>query len=151
MAEAASDKSSGGFFATGTVATLAGSTAAVVIVTNTVTGVTGGSPEWLPLVFAMACSLGVYQYTTRGKSAGKLKTPLLLRYTMVVLNGCLIYTSAFGVQGVVASESIAVVDGESTAEAASESHTLSTWTSPFAGDAIRQARIKPVGLPVRDH
>jgi len=125
------------FFTSGTFATLAGSTAAVVILSNTASKVAGlaSTPGWLALILAMACSLAAYLQAARGKSARFRKTPRYLRYALVVLNGCLIFSSAFGIQGSIASE-VAVEPTESS-EAA---YTLSSWEPLFSFKDTRTIR-----------
>src|SRR5688572_6642320 len=103
-----------GFFTTGAFATLAGATAGVVIITNVVDAVYGVDyPKWIPLILSVCAAFAAYFYAAKKRPSTFKETPILLRYPIVILNGCLIYITAFGVQGVVASEAV-TVEEEST-------------------------------------
>jgi len=140
------DNATRDFFKPSTFATLAGTTTAVVLLTNTLTAMTGEPPQWVPLILAMLCSVGAYVYAVRGKSGTFLKTPRVLRYGLVVLNGCLIYATAFGVQGVVASETTE----ETTEEPDGTTTLMRSWTSILAPMAEERRFVVPQaphGLP----
>lgn len=133
------------FFTSGTFATLAGATAAVVILTNTTTAVAGldSTPGWLALIFAMGCSVAAYLHAARGKSAKIRKTPRYLRYALVVLNGCLIFSSAFGIQAAIASESVVEVDASVAANTSTSNqaaYTLSSWEPLISFKGTRQIK-----------
>jgi len=141
--EKAMADSSRDFFRPSTFATLAGTTTAVVLLANTTAAVTGREPTWEPLVYAVICSFGAYLYAARGKSGQFHKTPWALRYAMVVLNGCLIYTTSFGVQVVAASETVS--DREDTGIR----YAITDWQPIFAlGNAPKRqvsGVVKPHG------
>ena len=107
------------FFTAGTFATLAGATAAVVILTNTTTAVLNSDEyaKWLSPIAALACSVAAYVYAMRRDPSAFGQSPRFARYCLVILNACLIYTSAFGVQSI-ASETVAEVESSSTDELA---------------------------------
>jgi hypothetical protein len=132
------------FFAPGTFATLGGATAAVVIITNTVSAVVGDHPKWLPLVIAMLCSLAAYAYAVRKKGADLMSTPRFLRYPLIVLNGCLIYLTAFGVQSTAISEIASNRSNDSEAQI----YTLTTWRPILSTSGSRPKRIVFDGPPL---
>jgi hypothetical protein len=143
-----SDSSSRDFFSAGVFATLAGATAAVVIVANTIIGVVGESRTaelYVPLVLAFACSVGAYAYAVHKKSKSLLSTPRGLRYALVVLNCCLIYTSAFGLQSVALSETVEEDDAAGTEAVAPASAPVRAHaTAAHPGVVLVQ---QTVGLP----
>jgi hypothetical protein len=148
-AETGFEISSKDFFTAGTFATLAGATAAVVILMNTIGSIIERYPAWLPLALAGACSLGAYVHAVSTKSKQLLRTPRALRYALVVLNACLIYTSAFGTQVVLASETIeepttAPGEGSETTQI-----TATSWESIVPSAASHEFELRRIRRPVR--
>jgi hypothetical protein len=70
-----------------TLGTFAGATAATVVVGNTLQSVFNLSAKWLTLVLAEAIVLLVAVFTQTSELSG---------YFVAVLNGCLVYSSAVG-------------------------------------------------------
>lgn len=137
-----SDSPGRDFFTVGTFASLAGATAAVVIISNTVSVVFGEPPMWMPLSLAMLCSLGAYVYSAPSRPA--LPVPRrLLRYSLIVLNGCLIYTSAFGAQTIVESTEVASTPDNGDAEA-TPVLTTTTWRSVWPWRETRELDRRPI-------
>lgn len=75
-------------FTLANLGTTAGATAATVVVSNTVQSVVNRSPKWLALVVAQVLVLSVTVF------AG---TVLVSDYFLAMLNGCLVYCSAVGI------------------------------------------------------
>jgi len=146
-----------GFFTTSAFATLAGATACIVIITNVIDGVFGTEyPKWIPLILSMAAAFAVYSYARMKRPASFKKTPVMMRLPIILLNGCLLYVTAFGVQAIAESETVTVVDAstpgaDSTEETeATESRaaspriaprSLSSWSSIFS-DSSSPTKLK---------
>ena len=87
------------FFTTASFTTLAGCVAAVIVIFNTLRHVTNWGPRWFAFVLSIVISILAFILT---KESTKLifeeKNSNLIQYLIVLLNGCFIYTSAFGIQ-----------------------------------------------------
>jgi len=98
------------FFTLSSMTTLAGSVAVVVVVLNTTRHVLNWGPRWFGLLIAIAVSIGALHASSAAAATGgaAAAAPGLLGYIVALVNGCLIYTSAFGLQ----NSTIAPADAE---------------------------------------
>ena len=76
--------------------TLVGCVATVVVLVNTTRHVFDWGPRWFGLLSSIVVSAVAFSI-----SKSELSGPIA--YMLVMLNGCLIYTSAFGIQNTVVS------------------------------------------------
>jgi thiol:disulfide interchange protein len=81
--------------------TLSGSVAAVWLVVNVIRHVTGWGPRWFGLLVALGMSLAGF-FAAGG--AGEATERAWLHYLAVLINGLLIYSSAFGIQQTVLAD-----------------------------------------------
>lgn len=113
-------------FKPATLGTLTGCIAAEVVAMNTLHHALNWGPRWFALVLAMIIAAGAAVLATRGgdtTAASKLN-PIVLT-GMVLLNGCLIYTSAFGVQNSV------IAQGSGQQALAPPGGEGMTWRTPW--------------------
>jgi hypothetical protein len=75
------------FFTWAALGTLAGSSGATFVITNTLKSALDWSPKWLGLAVAQIICIGAA--VSLGKSGSD--------FTIAILNGCLVYLSAVGV------------------------------------------------------
>jgi hypothetical protein len=75
-------------FTLANLGTTAGATAATVVVGNTVQSVLNYNPRWLALAIAQIVVIAVTVFTGNA---------LLSDYFLAILNGCLVYCSAVGI------------------------------------------------------
>lgn len=86
------------FFTPASLATLIGSVAAVTIIVNTIRHALNWGPRWFILVLSIAIAF-IALVVSQGLGDQSQTIQLgWLRYIIVLINGCLIYTSAFGIQ-----------------------------------------------------
>jgi hypothetical protein len=161
-----SDITSQGFFSTTSFSTLAGSTVGVMIITDTVQAVIDTPPDWLtqwlPLVIAMVLSVSAYAYTVSKLRADLRRTSWTRRLPIVLLNGCLIYTTAFGLQGVAQSDTVEIVEtssedseesagvepaivsrpGRTSRPTVTSTRSLSSWVSIFSAGPSKEFHSK---------
>jgi hypothetical protein len=79
------------------LATFGGISATVVAVTNSVKNAFGWNPPWVALVLAVAvCVIGAFSRQPRPNAAGIL---------IAVVNGCIVYSSALGMNSLGAAAS----------------------------------------------
>lgn len=91
------------FFTVASVATLSGSVAAVVFIYNTFRHVFNWGPRWFGLALSILISVAAFKIAT-GLGDTQKTTPLgWASYLIVFINGCLIYSSAFGIQNTLVS------------------------------------------------
>ena len=128
------------YFEASTVMTLTGAVAGVVLVTNTISQVFDFNPQWLPLGLAMVLSGASYQLTVRKRKSKISSVPLLSRIVILMLNGFLIYSSAFGVQGAMLSEEYSTTPVDEAEEA---DGTIMKW-QPLISFTERQVIPHPV-------
>lgn len=89
------------FFTLASLGTLTGSVMAVVVIVNTIRHVFNWGPRWFGFAVSILISFIAF-YITSGMGAGpKTAGTGWLRYFIIFVNGCLIYTSAFGIQNIV--------------------------------------------------
>jgi hypothetical protein len=100
------------FFTKASFATLAGSVAAVLIIINTIHHVFNWGPRWFGLLVSLLIALVAFQTARSLGDATKTSRLGRLVYVIVFLNGCLIYSSAFGVQNSVIAKPDAVVTAQ---------------------------------------
>jgi len=86
------------FFKLSSFLTLATCTAAVVIVVNTLQSVFGFRAPLFALLVSIAVSALAYWVTSKAAAPAPNSDPFMLRMFLILLNGCLIYCSAFGIQ-----------------------------------------------------
>ena len=89
------------FFTVNSFATLAGSVLCVVVLVNTIRHVFNWGPRWFSLLLSIAVSFVAFSVTSELGDGPKTVNNRLLNYLIVVLNGCLIYSSAFGLQNTI--------------------------------------------------
>ncbi len=83
------------FFTVDSFQTLAGCVASVVVIVSTTRHAFNWGPRWFGLVISVIVSFAAY-------NAIENTTPFSLTiFAIIVLNSCLIYTSAFGIQNTV--------------------------------------------------
>ncbi len=86
-------------FKPATLLTLTGCIAAEVVVMNTLRHATGWGPRWFALLLALAIAATAAVLAAKAvKPSAGTKHHWIVTILVVLLNGCLIYTSAFGVQ-----------------------------------------------------
>ena len=86
-------------FKPATLLTLTGCIAAEVVVVNTLRHATGWGPRWFALVLALGIAAAALMLAHKAaKPDADRKPNWIVQVFVVLLNGCLIYTSAFGVQ-----------------------------------------------------
>lgn len=90
------------FFTIGTFATLAGCVFSTVLIMNTIRHSFKWGPEWFGLIISILVAIIAYNISSEG-SLGDITNneSKITNYFIVFMNGCLIYTSAFGVQNTV--------------------------------------------------
>ena len=89
------------FFTLASLGTLTGSVMAVVVIVNTIRHVFNWGPRWFGFAVSILVSFIAF-YITAGMGEGpKTAGTGWLKYFIVFVNGCLIYTSAFGIQNIV--------------------------------------------------
>lgn len=92
------------FFTPESLATLAGSTGITLVVINAIRHVSGWGPRWFGLLVAIIVAY-VGLFVTAGVGSGAPITSIsFVQYFIAFLNGCLIYTSAFGIQSTMVAE-----------------------------------------------
>lgn len=96
-------KDSDRFFKASTLGTTAGCVAAVVLIVNTIRSVTDWGPLWFAFVVSLIVSIVAFKIGggSAGSSAGK-RHHALVSAVLILLNGCIIYTSAYGTQHTIA-------------------------------------------------
>jgi hypothetical protein len=89
------------FFTAASFVTLTGSVASVVIIVNVFRSVFNWGPKWFGLILSIV--VAVIAWHIASSTGGQSKTAALgsLAYFIVFVNGCLIYTSAFGIQNTI--------------------------------------------------
>ncbi|MGD8353168.1 MAG: hypothetical protein PVJ01_03305 [Pseudomonadota bacterium] len=88
-------------FTLASLGTFTGAVMAVVVIVNTIRHVFNWGPRWFGLALSILVSFVAFYITVYIGEGPGVKTPGLLKYFIILLNGCLIYTSAFGVQNTV--------------------------------------------------
>ena len=90
------------FFTVASFGTLAGSVAAVVVIVSALRHAVNWGPRWFGLIESVAVSFFAWSLTKKMASASTDNINIgVIQYVIVLLNGCLIYTSAFGIQNTV--------------------------------------------------
>jgi hypothetical protein len=89
------------FFTLASFATLTGSVFSVVVIVNAIRHALGWGPRWFALVLSVAVAFLALHLTAEAGDQAKTASLGLLKYAVAFINGCLIYTSAFGIQNAV--------------------------------------------------
>lgn len=92
------------FFTVASFATLTATVLAVVAVMNTLRHALGWGPRWFGLLLSIAFAFVAMNVTAAMGEQSQTADLGWIRYLVALVNGCLIYTSAFGVQNTVISE-----------------------------------------------
>ena len=89
------------FFTVASFATLTGSVVAVVAIVNALHHSLNWGPRWFGLALSILIAFVALQITASIGVQSKTAALGWFKYLMVFVNGCLIYTSAFGIQNTV--------------------------------------------------
>ena len=93
------------FFSMDSLATMTGCVAAVVVILNTIRNVFQWGPRWFGLALSIIISIvGFLIVNDQSLASGNSETEVSIdikQIAIIILNGCLIYTSAFGIQSTV--------------------------------------------------
>lgn len=118
------------FFTLESFGTLSGSVAAVVVVTNTVRSVFNWGPAWFGLLLAVLVSFAACAITTAASDETFETSEAIVRFVIALVNGCLIYASAYGIQNNVIAKrgSSAKTDSRSAASAPMRLQWRSAWS-----------------------
>jgi len=87
------------FITFNSLATLSSCILAVIVIMNTTRHVFNWGPRWFGLFLSILISFVAWKISENDTNA----TSLIVNILLIVLNGCLIYTSAFGIQNTVVS------------------------------------------------
>ena len=98
------------FFTLTSFATLTGSVVAVVVIINALRHSLNWGPRWFGLVVSIFIAFVAYYLTTSLGTESKTASLGWVKYFTVFVNGCLIYTSAFGIQNTVVANSSTTKD-----------------------------------------
>jgi hypothetical protein len=79
------------FFSQSTILTLAGASGAVYAVTSAIQHAIGFNPRWFALLLSIVLGIG---------GAAALQAPTWLDYIVGLVNGCLIYCTAVGINSI---------------------------------------------------
>jgi hypothetical protein len=85
------------FFTVASFGTLVGCVSAVVVIMNVMRHAFNWGPRWMGLLVSLVIAVVALKVTS-GFGASHTAELGTLRYLIALMNGCLIYTSAFGVQ-----------------------------------------------------
>jgi SNF family Na+-dependent transporter len=86
------------FFTAASFATLTGSVASVVVIVNVFRHVFNWGPRWFGLILSIVVAVIAWHIAASAGDQSKTAALGLFGYFIVFVNGCLIYTSAFGIQ-----------------------------------------------------
>jgi len=92
------------FFTLASFGTLAGSVAGAVVIINTLRHAFNWGPRWFGLIVSILVAVVAWQITASSGAHSKTVDLGFVRYLIVFFNGCLIYTSAFGIQNTIVTE-----------------------------------------------
>ena len=93
------------FFTVASFATLATTVLAVVAVVNAVRHAFSWGPRWFGFLLSIVFAFVAFSVTAAMGEESRTTDLGWIRYLVVLVNGCLIYTSAFGVQNTVIADS----------------------------------------------
>ncbi|WP_422081483.1 hypothetical protein [Ulvibacterium sp.] len=105
--------------------TIGGAILAVVVIVNTTRHVFNWGPKWYALLLALVVSFTVWQLDNKPRKQDSTKGSIntesenkqslsVLSVFLILVNGCLIYTSAFGIQNNVVSPASSTILGGNT-------------------------------------
>ncbi len=89
------------FFTLTSFATLTGSVVAVVVIVNALRSAINWGPRWFGLVVAIVVAFLALAITSSMSEVQETAGLGWIKYFTTFVNGCLIYTSAFGIQNTV--------------------------------------------------
>ena len=89
------------FFTLASFATLTGCVVAVVAIVNALRHALNWGPRWFGLSLSILIAFVALYITANVGDAPKTENLGLFKYLLAFVNGCLIYTSAFGIQNTV--------------------------------------------------
>lgn len=116
------------FFTLASFGTLVGCVSATVVIMNVMRHVFNWGPRWMGFLVALAIAI-VALVVTSGMGPSQTEQMGVVRYLIALVNGCLIYTSAFGVQN---NAVVPLADGgvtlQSATTKASQPARLRAWT-----------------------
>jgi hypothetical protein len=131
-------------FRPSSVASLAGAAVAVTVVTKVVTNVFHFQAQWFPLVVAVVVSIVGYLIATSSGDVELARTPRVARYILVLLNGFLIYASAFGVQGTISAEEVVPADAQGAhSDIKQPVGSVSPWKPLVSRSQVTAKRLPP--------
>ncbi|HMP31318.1 MAG TPA: hypothetical protein PKD85_17060, partial [Saprospiraceae bacterium] len=87
------------FMTSQSLATTGSAILAVVVISNTVSHVSGWQSRWFSLFLSIVVSFTIYKLGIKED-----QNSVLIDLLLIIINGCLIYTSAFGLQNNVISQ-----------------------------------------------
>lgn len=106
------------FFTPSSFLTLTSCVAAVVLIMNTIRHVFSWGPPWAALLLSVIVAIVAYYITSMlGTISQTASLHWSVRTLIVVINGCLIYTSAFGMQNSVIQDRHGLTIGTTEIEA----------------------------------
>lgn len=90
------------FFTIASFGTLAGCVIAVVLIVNALRHALNWGPRWFGFLLSILVSVIALQILSNlGDESKTVNLGLWIKYFIVFINGCLIYTSAFGLQSTI--------------------------------------------------
>lgn len=95
------------FFTVASFATLTGSVVAVVVIVNALRHALNWGPRWFGLALSVLVAFVAFYLTTNMGEQPKTANLGWIKALTIIVNGCLIYTSAFGIQNTVVVSSSA--------------------------------------------
>ncbi len=92
------------FFTLASFATLTGSVVAVVVIVNSLRHALNWGPRWFGLALSILIAFVALHLTASVGDQSRTVGLGWIKYLAVFVNGCLIYTSAFGIQNTVVAK-----------------------------------------------
>ena len=89
------------FFTVASFGTIASCVVAVVAIVNALRHAVNWGPRWFGLLLSIGTAIAALVVTANWGESKTASIPVILRGLIVLVNGCLIYTSAYGIQNTV--------------------------------------------------
>ena len=89
------------FFTPASFVTLTGAVASVVVIVNAIRHAVNWGPRWFGLILSIGIAFLAWHISAGTGDQSKTTALGGLGYFIVLVNGCLIYTSSFGIQNTV--------------------------------------------------